>query len=66
VLLEDRPIYMLMVPVYDVAVAVAAVVIVRIDFPNGEIKRSADVVGIFPNENAIVRSRRCALARTER
>jgi hypothetical protein len=33
VLLEDRPMCMLMVPVYDVALAVAAVVIVRIDFP---------------------------------
>ena len=33
VLFEDRPMYMLMVPVYDVALAVAAVVIVWIDFP---------------------------------
>src|SRR5436190_219090 len=33
VLLEDRPMCMLMVPVYDVALAVAAVVIVSIDFP---------------------------------
>ena len=33
VLLEDRPMCMLMVPVYDVASAVAAVVIVWIDFP---------------------------------
>jgi hypothetical protein len=33
VLFEDRPICMLMVPVYDVALAVAAVVIVWIDFP---------------------------------
>jgi hypothetical protein len=34
VLLEDRPMCMLMVPVYDVALAMAAVVIVWIDFPN--------------------------------
>ena len=33
VLFEDRPMYMLMVPVHDVALAVAAVVIVWIDFP---------------------------------
>ena len=33
VLLEDRPICMLMVSAYDVASAVAAVVIVWIDFP---------------------------------
>ena len=35
VLLEDRPMWMLMVPVYDMALTVAAVVIVRIDFPYG-------------------------------
>ena len=34
VLFEDRAMCMLMVPVYDVALAVAAVVIVWIDFPN--------------------------------
>ena len=33
VLLEDRPVCMVMVPVYDVALAVATFVIVRIDFP---------------------------------
>ena len=33
VLFEDRPMYMLMVAVYDVALAMAAVVIVWIDFP---------------------------------
>ena len=33
VLFEDRPMRMLMVPVYDVALKVAAVIIVRIDFP---------------------------------
>jgi hypothetical protein len=33
VLLEDRPMCMLMVSVYDVALAVAAVIIVWIDFP---------------------------------
>ena len=33
VLFEDRPMYMLMVPVHDVALAMAAVVIVWIDFP---------------------------------
>jgi hypothetical protein len=33
VLPEDRPMCMLMVPVYDVTLAVAAVVIVSIDFP---------------------------------
>ena len=33
VLLEDRPMCMLVVPVYEVALAVAAVVIVWIDFP---------------------------------
>ena len=33
VLFEDRPMYMLMVAVYDVTLAVAAVVIVWIDFP---------------------------------
>ena len=33
VLFEDRPMWMLMVPVYDVALKVAAVIIVRIDFP---------------------------------
>ena len=32
-LLEDRPMCMLMMPVYDVALAVAAVVVVSIDFP---------------------------------
>jgi len=32
-LFEDRPMCMLMVPVHDVALAVAAVVIVWIDFP---------------------------------
>jgi hypothetical protein len=33
VLFEDRPMWMLMVPVYDVALKVAAVIIVRINFP---------------------------------
>jgi hypothetical protein len=33
VLFEDRPMYMLVVPVHDVALAMAAVVIVWIDFP---------------------------------
>ena len=33
VLLEDRPVCMVMVPVYDVALAVATFVIVRINFP---------------------------------
>jgi hypothetical protein len=33
VLFEDRPVCMLMVPVHDVVLAVAAVVIVWIDFP---------------------------------
>ena len=33
VLFEDRPMYMLMVAVYDVALAMAAVVIVWVDFP---------------------------------
>jgi hypothetical protein len=33
VLFEDRSMYMLMVPVHDVALAVPAVVIVWIDFP---------------------------------
>jgi hypothetical protein len=33
VLLEDRPIWMLMVSVYDVALVMAAVIMVRIDFP---------------------------------
>jgi hypothetical protein len=33
VLFEDRPMCMLVVPVYEVALAVAAVVIVSIDFP---------------------------------
>jgi hypothetical protein len=32
-LFEDRPMYMLMVPMYDVALAVAAVIIIWIDFP---------------------------------
>jgi len=40
VLLEDRAMWMLMVPVYDVALTVAAVIIVRIDFPY-------DVVGVL-------------------
>jgi hypothetical protein len=30
--LADRPMWMLMVPVYDVALTVAAVIIVRVDF----------------------------------
>jgi hypothetical protein len=33
ILLEDRPMCMLMVPVHDMALAMAAVVIVSIDFP---------------------------------
>ena len=33
VLFEDRPICMLMVPMYDVALAVAAIIIIWIDFP---------------------------------
>ena len=45
-LFEDRPMYVLMVPVYDVALAVATVIIIWIDFPY-------NVFGVLPIQRAV-------------